>query len=276
MPIDARPVAWPDHIDLNDTAPYAFSVVFTSTTGAASRRSLHTHPTGVIGMRIGGGRYGLELADGFVAVPSHCVIWIPPGCPHNMVQASETESVSLHIAPEVARKMPTEPLRAFVNPMTVEMLKHFATVYGTTEKGIHAKRLASIIIEEVLAAPRLPQRFAPVSHDERLVRLFQWLGDPAFRRLKAAGAAAALGMSAKTLGRLTMETTGLTFGEWRRHCVMLYALDCLAQGETVEFTASQAGFSTTSAFIEAFAKLFGVTPGEYVKTHQPVIPMVTV
>lgn len=236
MPLAARPVAWPENIDLNDTTPYAFSAVFASTTDSHGRRALHTHPTGMIGMRIEGGRYGLELADGFVAVPSRC----------------------------------------FLNPMTAEMLKHFAAVYGTTDKGIHAKRLASIIIEEVLAAPRLPRGFAPVSHDGRLIALFQRLGYPAFRCLTAEGQAAAMGVSAKTLGRLTLAETGLTYGEWRQHCVMLYALDDLAAGFSVEATAGSAGFKTTSAFIRAFAKRFGMTPSEYVKTHQLIVPTVTV
>ena len=123
MPLAARPVAWPENIDLNDTTPYAFSAVFASTIDSHGRRALHTHPTGMIGMRIEGGRYGLELADGFVAVPSRCAVWVPPGCPHNVVQAMDTKSLSLHIAPEVARKMPGEPLRCFLNPMTAQTLR---------------------------------------------------------------------------------------------------------------------------------------------------------
>lgn len=74
MPLAARPVTWPENIDLNDTTPYAFSAVFASTIDGHGRRALHTHPTGMIGMRIEGGRYGLELADGFVAVPSRCAV----------------------------------------------------------------------------------------------------------------------------------------------------------------------------------------------------------
>lgn len=113
MPLAARPVAWPENIDFNDTTPYAFSAVFASTTDSHGRRALHTHPTGMIGMRIEGGRYGLELANGFVAVPSRCAVWVPPGCPHNVVQAMDTKSLSLYIAPEVARKMPGSRCAAF-------------------------------------------------------------------------------------------------------------------------------------------------------------------
>ena len=78
------------------------------------------------------------------------------------------------------------------------------------------------------------------------------------------------------MGRLTLAETGLTYGEWRQHCVMLYALDDLAAGFSVEATAGSAGFKTTSAFIRAFAKRFGMTPSEYVKTHQLIVPTVTV
>lgn len=275
MSSTAHPVAWPESVDLDDTAPYDFSVVFSTTTEVSWRRSLHTHPTGVIGMRIGGGRFGVELESGFVAIPSHCAVWVPPGCPHNLVQMSDTKSVSLHIAPEVSCRMPSEPMRCFVNPMTFEMMKHFAAVYGSTEKGIHAKRLASILIEEVLAAPRIPRGFGPIPNDKTLMRVFQRLDDPAVRRLTAEGIASEAGVSAKMLSRLALRETGLTFGHWRLHCVMLYALEDLARGETVEFTADHAGFDTASAFIRAFARIFGVTPGEYVKAHRAVQPAVT-
>ncbi len=271
----ARPVAWPDHVDLNDTAPYAFSVVFSSTTGAPGRRSLHTHPTGVICLRLSGGRCGMELTSGFVTIPSHCAAWVPPHCPHNLVQMADATSVSLHIAPEVASRMPSEPMRCFLNPMTFEMMKHFAAVYGTTEKGIHAKRLARIIIEEVLAAPRIPRGFAPVPRDERLMRIFRALDVPGFRRLTADRIAETVGVSARTLSRLTLQETGLSFGQWVLHTVMLYALEDLGRGETVEAVAGLAGFETASAFIRAFARLFGVTPGEYVKRQRPVEPRVT-
>ncbi len=271
----ARPVAWPESVDLDDTAPYAFSVVFSSTMEAPGRRGLHTHPTGVIGMRLSGGRYGVELDSGFVAIPSRCAVWVPPGCRHNVVQMADTTSVSLHIAPEVASRMPAEPMRCFVNPMTFEMMKHFAVVYGTTEKGIHAKRLARILIEEVLAAPRIPRGFAPVPRDERLMRIFHSLDVPDFRRLTADRIAETVGVSARTLSRLTLQETGLSFGQWVLHTVMLYALEDLARGETVEATAGLAGFETASAFIRAFARIFGVTPGEYMKRQQPVEPRVT-
>ncbi len=275
MSLASRPVAWPESVDLDDTAPYAFSVVFSSTTGATGRRGLHTHPTGLIGLRLSGGRYGIELESGFVVIPSRCAVWVPPGCRHNVVQTTDTTSVSLHIAPEVASRMPAEPMRCFVNPMTFEMMKHFAAVYGTTEKGIHAKRLARILIEEVLAAPRIPRGFAPVPGDERLKRIFRELAVPEVRRLTADQMAATAGVSARTLSRLTLKETGLSFGQWLLHGVMLYALEDLACGRTVEATAGLAGFENVSAFIRAFARIFGVTPGEYVKRQQPVEPSVT-
>ena len=37
MPLAARPVAWPENIDLNDTTPYAFSAVFASTIDSHGR-----------------------------------------------------------------------------------------------------------------------------------------------------------------------------------------------------------------------------------------------
>lgn len=270
MPHDALPVAWPEHIDLNDTVPYAFAVTFSSTSKSPARRALHTHPTGLLAMRLSGGRFGIEVQQGFLALPTHCAVWVPPGFPHNLVQTSGTQSVSIHVAPEVSVRMPDTAFRCAVNAMTREMIRHFALVYKTTEKSIHAKRIAGLILEEVLAAKRLPTHFAPVSHEKHLAQLFRRMNEPSFRRLNAEEMAAAVGLSAKTLSRLSVAETGLTFGVWKRHCIMLYAIELLSANKSVEETAALSGFQTTSAFIEAFAKLFGDTPGNYAKTHLQV------
>lgn len=267
MPHDALPVAWPEYIDLDDTVPYAFAVTFSSTSKNPARRGLHAHPTGLLAMRLSGGRFGIELARGFLALPIHCAVWVPPGCPHNLVQTSGTQSVSIHVAPEVSVRMPNTLFRCAVNAMTQEMIRHFAFVYGTTENAIHAKRIVSLILEEVLAAKRLPDHFAPVSHEKHLAQLFRYMDDPSFRHLTAAEMASAVGLSAKTLGRLSVAETGLTFGVWKRHCIMLYAIEHLSTRKSVEETASLSGFQSTSAFIEAFARIFGDTPGEYAKTY---------
>ena len=57
--------------------------------------------------------------------------------------------------------------------------------------------------------------------------------------------------------------TGLSPGRWRRHCALLVGLERIAAGAAVKAVAADAGYASSSAFIAAFHKAFGVTPARY-------------
>ena len=91
-------------------------------------------------------------------------------------------------------------------------------------------------------------------------------GAPVFegRRLRDALAAdlATLDWNAYVARRFAAET-GLTFGAWRRRARLLAAIERLAGGEAVTVVALEAGYDSVSAFIHAFRRDLGVTPGRY-------------
>jgi AraC-like DNA-binding protein len=71
-----------------------------------------------------------------------------------------------------------------------------------------------------------------------------------------------LGMSEKTLMRLFLRETGLSFRSWRQRVRLLSSLRVLEEGGHVTRAALSCGYESTSAFIAAFKKMFGFTPGE--------------
>jgi len=74
---------------------------------------------------------------------------------------------------------------------------------------------------------------------------------------------ALVGVSARTLERRFVIETGLSFGRWRQQHDLLRALEQLAVGAPIKVTAASAGYASPSAFIAAFRKFFGTTPGHY-------------
>lgn len=72
-----------------------------------------------------------------------------------------------------------------------------------------------------------------------------------------------LGASEKTLRRILMRETGLTFRVWRQRMRLLGALEQLGQGIKVTQVALDSGYQSTSAFISAFRAHFGITPGDF-------------
>jgi AraC-like DNA-binding protein len=78
-----------------------------------------------------------------------------------------------------------------------------------------------------------------------------------------AGVAKHAGASARTLERLFRSETGLSFGAWRQRARLIRSLQLLADGESVTRTAIAVGYESTSAFVAAFRRTIGTTPGQY-------------
>jgi AraC-like DNA-binding protein len=69
--------------------------------------------------------------------------------------------------------------------------------------------------------------------------------------------------SVRTLSRLFLSETGLTFARWRTQVRIRAAIQLLAGGATVDATARAVGYRKTSAFIATFRHTTGHTPGTY-------------
>ena len=61
-----------------------------------------------------------------------------------------------------------------------------------------------------------------------------------------------MGVSEKTLSRIFLRETGLSFRVWRQRVRLLGALPALANGERVTDVALACGYDSLSAFIAAF------------------------
>ncbi len=67
----------------------------------------------------------------------------------------------------------------------------------------------------------------------------------------------------RTLSRRFLAETGMTFRQWQRQARLLAALVRLAQREPVTSVALDLGYDSPSAFIYAFRRALGTTPGRY-------------
>ena len=71
------------------------------------------------------------------------------------------------------------------------------------------------------------------------------------------------GASVRTIERLFVQETGLTFGRWLQRIKTLHALERLAAGDSVTAAGLSVGYSSTSSFIAMFKRVLGTTPGSY-------------
>lgn len=81
-----------------------------------------------------------------------------------------------------------------------------------------------------------------------------------------------MAMSRTNLHRKVKALTGLSVGELVRQYRLKAATELLRQGFNSSETAVRVGFENPSYFAKCFRELYGVTPGEFVRSHPSNIP----
>jgi AraC-like DNA-binding protein len=76
-----------------------------------------------------------------------------------------------------------------------------------------------------------------------------------------------VGASGRTLARAIRADSGMGFAEWRTHVRIAHAAQRLAEGARVGRIARDVGYATPSAFVAAFRRVVGTSPGAYASAH---------
>jgi AraC-like DNA-binding protein len=75
-----------------------------------------------------------------------------------------------------------------------------------------------------------------------------------------------VGASGRTLTRAFLAGTGIPFSRWRTAVRLRAALPHLAAGVPIGAVADRVGYQTPSAFVAAFRRETGLTPGAYFRS----------
>ena len=121
-----------------------------------------------------------------------------------------------------------------------------------------------VIVDQINIQPLAPLAL-PLPSDARLLKITRSLTEnPADSRLLGEWALFA-GASKRTLNRLFLKQTGMSFQNWRQQLRLLRALELLAAGDSVTGVALELGYENTSAFIAMFRRCLGSTPTRYLR-----------
>jgi len=187
-------------------------------------------------------------------------LWIPPGTAHGVSVEHEVWSNSLYLDDRLPLPFGQRCLALTVTPLVRELIVAGSTLAAEHADPAELDRLVAVLLDRL---PRLtPARLVlPLPRDARLRRLAEaLLAEPGDER-RLADWARQVGASERTLARHFRAETGLSFRAWRQQLRLLAAQPRLLAGEAVSRVAADCGYASTSAFIEAFQRQFGCTPG---------------
>lgn len=204
----------------------------------------------------------ITTSDGSWVVPPNRALWIPRGIDHHIVMAGPVTMRTLYVAAEAASGLPPACRVVAVSGLLRELILRAVELPVLYDEAGPGGRIAALIFDELRLLPTLPLHL-PNPQDARLKRLCGALRqNPAdARTLEQWGAA--VGASGRTLARMFVKETGMSFAAWRAQVRLLAALARLAAGDKVTSVALDLGYDSPSAFIAMFRRQLGVTPSRY-------------
>lgn len=221
----------------------------------------HHHPWGQLVFATSGVMRVITDVAAWLVPPTRA-IWLPPGLPHAIVIRGEVAMRTLYISVERGRDLPTRVAALEVAPLLRELVLYvLQTGMLTAEHPAH-DRLAGLLVD-LIAAARPQDLSLPLPRDRRALALAERLQARPDERAGLSALAGDAGASLRTLQRLFHSETGLSLDRWRQKVRMIHAVAALSAGGSVTAAALDSGYDSPSAFITAFKRQFGVTPGRY-------------
>lgn len=208
----------------------------------------------------------------WVAPPNRC-IWVPGGLSHEIRINQAAAMRTLYVEPGARPGLPAQPCTLGVSPLLRELI--LAAVISTKAPdprdfalGTPNAHIADVLLDQIVAMPT-SELHIPMPSDRRLLPICAALtANPGDRR-SLKDWATEVGTSDRTIERLFVQETGLTFHRWREQMRVLKSLSLLGSGRAVKNVALELGFANPSTFITMFRKIMGVTPGAYLTGAYP-------
>lgn len=200
--------------------------------------------------------------SGLWVVPPQRAVWVPAEADHALKMHDFVQLRTLYIDPTLAPDLPQDPQVLAVTPLLRELVLRLMSLPAKATAEGAGSRLVAVMLDELRGGSEAPLHL-PEPTDPRLRRICAALrhqpADP--RSLVEWGKE--VGASQRTLARRFQAETGMGFAAWRQQARLLAALPLLADGRSVISVALDVGYDGPSAFIAAFKRSFGVTPGRY-------------
>jgi AraC-like DNA-binding protein len=162
--------------------------------------------------------------------------------------------------PESTASAPTMPgacCTISVSPLLRELLLRWLYPLEGAEP-----RLAAVLLDELAIAP-VEKLHLPMPSDGGLRRVADGMTADPSDRATVQGWADRIGVSERTLRRLVLRETGMSFGRWRQQLHIILALQWLSQGASVGSVAADLGYESASSFVVMFRKALGASPARY-------------
>lgn len=218
----------------------------------------HTHqlawaPTGILTMGV---------ADRTWVLPRSRALWIPAGTPHDVLAGGQTTMVSLYFDPSRCPIVFSAPTVVDTSGLLGSLIEHLLD--ADLDAGVRQR--AEAVVFDLLAPLDAAAIDLPEPRDDRVTAVGTALRNAPDDDRTLGEWGQQVGASGRTLARAIERDTGMGFGAWRTTIRIHAAIEHLASGMPISRVAPSVGYSSPSAFVAAFRRVTGTTPGRYFAT----------
>lgn len=235
------------------------SVLFAQ--GHVWRKRTSTWPELVFGSR---GAISVHTSDNTWLVPTHRALLVPAGVRHDIAVPTGVTLRSVYFRDLPRRRAPRACRSIQITPLLRELLRRTFQLDTLSRRVREQRNLIEVLLDQLAEVPFAPIS-VPMPRDPRALRAATLVRETPDAAHKLDEVAKRAGASSRTLERLFRDETGMSFGAWRQRARLGRAVQLLADGATVTNAAIAVGYESTSAFVAAFRRATGVTPGRYFK-----------
>ncbi|TGB09548.1 helix-turn-helix transcriptional regulator [Streptomyces sp. MZ04] len=211
------------------------------------------------------GVLGVAVDEDYWVLPRTRALWLPAGVVHRTGATRDAVLCSLYFEPDRCELDWTEPTPIGVDGLLAHLIAYLSRKNLPDDARLRAE---AVVLDLLRPLPATPIDVPDPTDDRVRAVTDALLADPADPRSLEAHARA-VGVSRRTLTRLFVQDTGMSFDRWRTHVRLRAALPLLAEGRPVSRVAHAVGYATPSAFLAAFRRTVGTSPGRYLNGDAP-------
>ena len=228
---------------------------------SGSLRTRHSHPRGQLAWAASGVLKVQTEAGSWIVPPSHAV-WIASQIEHEIQVLSPASIGYLFVDVSAIERLPDRCQVMSVTPLLRELILKLASMDLNPPATGKTANLIEVLLDQLGELNASPMHL-PGGRDRRLQAVMAILTrDPSDTR-NLEQLASEAGASPRTIERLFQNETGMSLRQWRTRLRLLEAVKRLSDGESSAEIALSLGYSSSSAFVAAFRKYFGVPPQKF-------------
>jgi AraC-like DNA-binding protein len=199
----------------------------------------------------------LEIRGGMVRMGPDRAAWLPAGEPHAVFLDRRFRYHSLYIDSDFCSSTTCGVF--ILSPLLRELIIDVSLWPESNLTADEKIRRGRVIVDEIVRAPRIGSSVR-IPQDKRLGIICRAIERDVSIEKSFEDWAIEVGASTKTLQRLFLAQTGMTFQQWRNHVRMTRALELHMSGMRELDVALAVGYATEGSYAQAFKKFYGHPP----------------